>query len=98
LLHYKDNVNSEKYFEIEVIDLAEFVKNLNRRIKVVKLDVEGVECSILNRLIDTGIIRNIEVLLVETHENKIPELRECTAKLRQRIIDEMLGNIYLDWI
>lgn len=98
LLAFKDNVDPETYVEIEVVDLARFISELGRCVKVVKMDVEGVECQIINRLIDTGLVKRIELLLVETHEEKIPELREPIESLRERITEEELSNVSLDWI
>jgi FkbM family methyltransferase len=98
LLDFKGNVNPETSVEIDVLDLARFIADLGRFIALVKIDVEGVECRIVNRLIDTGLIERVGLLVVETHENKIPELTEPTEKLRRRIAKEGLENIRLDWI
>jgi len=98
LLAYKGNVNPTTYIEVEVVDLAQFIVDLGCDIKVVKIDVEGVECPIINRLIDVGVMKRIGLLVAETHEKKIPELRAETEKLRRRIVKERLTNIWLDWI
>lgn len=98
LLACKGNVDPHSSVEVEVIDLAEFIASLEGPIKLLKLDVEGVECPILNRLIDTGVVRRIERILVETHDDKIPELREETDALRRRIAAEGLTHINLDWV
>jgi len=97
LLSSKGNVNPNEFVEVEVVDFAEFVRSLNRDVKLVKLDVEGVECRILNRLMDTGLIRRIGFLLVETHEKKNPSLAEETERLRRRIAEAHLTNIDLSW-
>jgi FkbM family methyltransferase len=98
LLDFKCNINRESFIEVEAVDFACFVSELNSDVKVVKMDVEGVECQILHKLIDTGVIERIGLLLVETHDKKIPELREATEALKRRIADESLTNIALDWV
>ena len=98
LLDFKGNVNTETYVDVETIDLAAFIEDLNTNVKVVKMDIEGSEVQVINKMIDTGIIRKIEHLLVETHDKKVPELREDTDTLRQRIADNNLTNIDLEWI
>lgn len=98
LLEFKGNFNPETYVEIEVVDLTRFIVELDRFIEVIKMDVEGVECQIVNKLIDTGLVERIGLLLVETHEGKIPELIEPTERLRRRIAKEGLTNIRLDWV
>lgn len=97
LLEDKGNVDPDSFIEIEVIDLARFIKGLDREIKVLKMDVEGVECQIINKLIDSKIINNIKFLIAETHEKKNPSLKEETDKLRKRIDEEKLSNINLNW-
>lgn len=98
LLACKGNVDRNSSVEVEVIDLSEFIATLEGPIKLLKLDVEGVECAIINRLIDTGMTKRIAHILVETHDDKIPELRAETDALRKRIFAEGLTNIDLDWI
>ncbi len=97
LLSCKRDVNVETFIEISVIDLAQFINDLNTRIRVVKMDVEGVESQIINKLIDSGLIKKIELLLVELHDKQIPSLKKKTDKLRRRIVAEKLTNINLDW-
>lgn len=97
-LEYKGNVRKESSVEVDVIDLVEFVANLKREIKLIKMDVEGVECPIIQKMINTGIIHRIEMLLVETHDAKVPQLKKETDALRNRIAKEGLTNINLNWI
>ena len=97
LLEDKGNIDPDSFVEIEVIDLARFIKELDREIEVLKMDVEGVECQIINKLIDSKVIDNIKFLIAETHEKKNPSLKEETDKLRKRIDEENLSNINLNW-
>jgi len=97
LLSFKSNINPQAFIDIELIDLSQFIKNLNRKIKLLKIDVEGVECQIINKLIDTRIIECIDCLIAETHDKKVPELKIMTNKLKKRIIEEKLLNINLRW-
>jgi len=94
----KNNVNTENYLLIELIDLCKFIKILNKPVKILKIDIEGAEIDLLNSLIDEGIAQEIPYIFVETHEKKVPSLVEPTEKLKQRIKDEKLFNINLNWI
>lgn len=94
----KNNVNEETYVEVEMIDLSKFIKLFNKKIKVLKIDIEGAEVELLNDLLDSGVIKDIPYVFVETHEKKIPTLRESTDKLRERIKKENYNNINLNWI
>lgn len=98
LLVNKGNINPKTFVEVKVIDIVSFIRDLNTPIKVLKMDVEGVEYPIIHKLIDTGLIHQIEYLLVETHERKSPELQIETEKLKERIETEKLTNINLEWM
>ncbi|TNE68475.1 FkbM family methyltransferase [bacterium] len=99
LLDFKGNVLKEKRVDVNTVDLAKFIKQLNSDIDLIKMDIEGVECKVINHLIDTGAIYRVKQMLVETHDHKIPELKEETDLLRRRIKDLGLQEkINLNWI
>jgi FkbM family methyltransferase len=83
--------------EVEVIDLSSFIRNLDRPVDLLKLDVEGAEVDIVNQLIDDGTYKTIGFIYAETHERHSPELAESTMKLRRRIEEAGIANINLDW-
>ncbi|MEQ9299467.1 MAG: FkbM family methyltransferase [Cyclobacteriaceae bacterium] len=99
LLAFKKNVNQKKNVLVETIDLAKWIFDFDRKIDLIKMDIEGVECLVINHLIDTGAIERVKMMLVETHDHKIPELKRETNLLRRRIIQEGLQEkINLDWV
>ena len=98
LLAEKSNVRKDKFVEVEIIDLTEFIESIGKRIKVLKIDVEGVEFEILNKLIDSGIYKNIDHILAETHEEKMPELLPKLKNLKKKIAKNNISNIDLNWI
>ena len=61
------------------------------------MDVEGVECRILRKIINSGIIDEIDYIFVETHDHKVPELREETDAIRALIQNRKYVNINLHW-
>lgn len=98
LLATKSNVNPDTFAEVTAVDLAEFILGLGQTVRVVKMDIEGVEGCVIRRLLDSGAIAQIGHLLVETHDGRIPELRAETDALRDRIDREGRTNIRLDWV
>jgi len=98
LLGCKGNIRKDKYVDVEIIDLIEFIKNLNRRIALLKIDVEGAECEILDRIISEDVYKEIDRIVVETHDHKVPELKKSTDLIRKMIRDKNIDNISLDWI
>jgi FkbM family methyltransferase len=98
LLGFKNNVSQDRCIEVQVIDLCEFIQNLALPVRVLKLDVEGVEGPILKKLIETGVVNMIERIFVETHERKIPEIVGEIEEIRSLINQKDLKNINLDWV
>ncbi len=98
LLDEKGNIAKDSYIEVEVVDVVEFIKNLNTKIKILKIDVEGAEIEILNKLIDSTVIHNIGKVYAETHEIQIPGLLEKTNELKRKIRRLKIKNINLNWI
>jgi FkbM family methyltransferase len=98
ILEFKKNISTEKFIEIEVIDLIQFIRKLDKKISILKIDVEGAECEILERIIEERVYENIEKIFVETHDHKIPELKIRTDIIRKKIKEEKIENISLDWI
>jgi FkbM family methyltransferase len=84
---------------VECIDLSEFIRTLDRPVTLLKMDIEGAEVAVLNRLLDTGIIDRVDFALVETHERLSDDLARSTAALRDRIKSKGLEQkVRLDWI
>lgn len=82
---------------VEVIDILDFIKNLKADVKILKMDVEGSEVAILDRLLAEDMMGKIDYVFVETHELQFPDLLEPTENIRKKIRDLQLGNINLDW-
>ncbi len=98
ILDFKGNVTKERYVDVPAIDLSEFIFRLNHRVKLLKMDIEGAEYETLSRLIDRGLHRLVDYILVETHEQKIPELRDKHQILLAKIAEQQIANIDLTWI
>ena len=98
IIKEKDNVNSDNYTVVDLIDLSAFIADLNSSIKVLKIDIEGAEIEVLNSLIDSGQYKNIDKILVETHETKIASQINELKTLRNRIKSEGINNINLNWL
>ncbi len=94
----KENIDPSKFVEVDVIDLADFIEKLKRPVQFLKIDVEGVEFDILSGLIDRGIYKKVGVILVETHANKMKELKPKEEAIKKIIAKKKIMNISLDWV
>ncbi|MFH1550686.1 MAG: FkbM family methyltransferase [Planctomycetota bacterium] len=98
ILPFKGNVSPDRCLRIEVIDLAGFIRSLGRKVALLKIDIEGAECEVLERLIEEKLYSEVNLTLVETHEKKIPLLREKTNRIRRMLSDSRIRNIKLNWL
>ncbi|GBR74265.1 methyltransferase FkbM family protein [Candidatus Termititenax aidoneus] len=98
---YPTNTEIDKtvFEEIECIDIVEFIMKLKApEIAVLKMDIEGSEFCVLDKLIDSGLYRRIKHILVEAHDKEIPELKELAQKVRKKIMENKIMNIDLSWV
>lgn len=97
----KNNVSPDSV-EVEVCRLSDFIRQLtdstHRRIAILKLDVEGSEYDILEDLAETGVLGLIDLVLVETHDRKVPSIREKGQRVRSRLKDLGFTHIRYDWV
>lgn len=93
----KRNVREDHYTMVEGIPFAEFVRNLGARVRLLKMDIEGAEVAILNRLLDEGLHESIDQVFVEVHDRQNKSLAEPTRLLRERLAALGAGHIRLDW-
>lgn len=91
----KENVDETDFQLVDTIDLARFIAALKQRVACIKMDIEGHEAAVLEHLLDNGALEKVDVILVETHERKVPGLAEKLETLKPRIAEcEHLG---VDW-
>jgi FkbM family methyltransferase len=93
----KRNVTASKSVDVSVICFEDFLRSLDGFISVIKIDIEGMEVPLLESLLVSDLMDRIGVILVETHERKVPELYERTMKLREICRNRYPKRIFLDW-
>src|SRR3546814_3462131 len=82
---------------VEAVDFAAFLEAMDRPVALLKMDIEGAEVAVLERLLERGLHDRIERAFVEVHDRKIPELVEPTNRLRQKLHDLPVPHINLSW-
>jgi len=98
LMADKRNVSEDQKVPVELVDIADIIRPQAQRIRLLKLDIEGGEYAVLHRLMDTGLIHEIDQVFCETHELKIPSCRLETDRLRRRLAEADIRHVNLDWV
>jgi len=94
----KNNISTDHSANVEVVDIAEVLDSLDESVALMKIDIEGAEYKVLNRLLDTGKISSIGQILVEEHYSKIPSLKVEREQVMEKITANRVGNVSLDWM
>lgn len=88
-------------YTVEVVDISEILSQLiakHKRLYLLKLDVEGAEFDIMEKIIDKKLHLYIDYIVCETHERFFTDGSAKIARLRSRIAQENADNIFIDWI
>jgi FkbM family methyltransferase len=93
----KRNVRYSSRLVVGQINLIEFIVELNRPIKLMKLDIEGSEVPILELMFKTGIIRNVENLFVEMHESQLPNVSDRILYIKTLALKQNYTRVNLSW-
>jgi hypothetical protein len=84
------------------VDLPAAIRSLADRygdIAFLKLDIEGAELEVLERMLDEDLFARIRLTVAETHERKFHDLAPRFEKLRRAITDRYPATrVNLDWI
>lgn len=94
----KRNMNAKSFTEVDQIDLLDFLNRLNTPIQILKLDIEGAEILIIEKIISSKVFEKINAIFAETHERKIPQLTDLTRQLRALVARDHATRINLDWV
>jgi hypothetical protein len=92
----KPNV-AKDFIVSEAVNLSEFLTRF-RRIRILKLDIEGYEVELVPHLIEMKALKYVDYVFVETHENKWPDLVKITADMKQLVSESPYKDQFRwDW-
>ena len=67
-------IESDQAVEVRAVNFLDYIEKLDRRIGIVKMDIEGAEVDILEALLDRlDILSRIDYVFVETHQRHFPD-------------------------
>tara|TARA_B100001123_G_scaffold448460_1_gene609715 strand:+ start:3139 stop:3720 length:582 start_codon:yes stop_codon:yes gene_type:complete len=87
LCEAKINVNERDGIMVRSIDICNFVSSLGRHVDVLKLDVEGAEFDIIEKLITSHKINNISRIYFEDHLHKFHD--HAWHQKREKVLEMM---------
>jgi len=94
----KQNVDEQNFVEVEMVNLLEFIAQLDREVSLLKIDIEGAEVGLLEAMLAQHTLECCKSVFVETHEDRIPALAERTAKLRAISTKKAYRQkLFFDW-
>ena len=89
LIHGKTrgNLDFNNPIEVDCVDLSKWItENFDKDDYIIlKMDVEGAEYKVLEKMIDEGTINYVDKLYVEFHGMRVFKTREDTKKIRTEI-------------
>jgi FkbM family methyltransferase len=88
----KSNLTYSQSFEVETIDLARFIRELNTRVRMIKMDVEGLEYNLINALLDGDVMDRIDKIHIEDHCDRVTGLADERNRTLRRISDAGLSH------
>ncbi|TCP59798.1 FkbM family methyltransferase [Rhodovulum bhavnagarense] len=97
LVQGKRRMEGGETVEVEVKDFVAYLHALNRPVKLLKIDIEGSEVALLERLLGDPVAARIGHVFVETHERAVISLAARTRALKRRAARMDRPVINWDW-
>jgi len=85
-------------FQVETVDILTILRELPGHVQIMKMDIEGAEADVLERLLPSSEVNKVRKMFVETHEPQMPELRDRLKAIRSEVEKREKPEIYLDWV
>jgi FkbM family methyltransferase len=91
-------IDAANSIELPLLDFPNILSELGE-VAFVKMDIEGAELDILERMHHDALFSKVRCLVAETHERKFKDLRPRYRALRAEVAQHYHpGRVNLDWI
>jgi FkbM family methyltransferase len=95
-------IDAENAVEVPLIAFPSWVADQVKargEVAFIKMDIEGAELDILEKMDAEQLFQNVRCLVAETHERKFKDLRDRYKALRDKVSESYApGKVNLDWI
>lgn len=100
-LYSDKSANNWSNYSVNVVKLTDVIKKdilpKHKKIHLLKLDIEWAEFDVINDIIDEWIYKHIRYIVVETHERMFKNWKMMLKDLKNKIKNNNINNIFLDW-
>lgn len=97
ILEHSGPLDSEEMFDVDCIDFREFLRGLDSRAALVKIDIEGSEIPLLDGLLGAPELALIDAMFVETHEVNMSHLRSALRRIKKHFMNSNVPYVNFDW-
>lgn len=98
----KNPTNAKNETEVQVIDFTRYLKKLykqnGKKIYLCKIDIEGSEFEVVEKMIEEDVCKLCEHIVVETHERYFKDGKQKIKHLETLLKEKNIKNVGLDWI
>ena len=63
IVQEKEFIDSDNFFTVEKVDFVSFIKELDRKVSLIKMDIEGAELSVLSKMLEEGMLDTVDRML-----------------------------------
>jgi FkbM family methyltransferase len=89
-------------FDVEVIDLTEWIRTVilpqHGEVYLLKIDIEGAEFELVEKLIETKLYKKIRHIVCETHARFFDDGPKKLNRIEALIREHGIENINLEWV
>jgi len=75
--------NYEQKITVSSSKLSKFIKNINTKIDLIKMDIEGMETEVINDLFNSNYLKNTDNIIIEYHHHILPNIDKFSQILLQ---------------
>lgn len=95
----EDGDNSVDVALLSLPDLIDDLCGKHGEVAFLKMDIEGAELDILERMLELEMFDKVRLTVAETHENKFKSLRPRFRELRRKVAETYpMTRVNLDWV
>lgn len=96
LMLSKRNISNSPRITVQAFNFSEWIKQFKDDFVVLKIDIEGAEFAVLNKMMADGTDLIPHVMMVEFHPNKVPEFTTTDKDNLINLLKKRKANI-VEW-